>query len=582
MFERDFERLWVLEQKIQGTPCKEFEFSRAEYIGSGTYNDVFFLPMDGYNTVMRLSYYNMDTLNNLQRIIRDYKDKYGAIERDSDAYKRMLAKGHGVPSGDPVRIKNNFSRFTNVLCSRGICPHFVYSYGNKDCKNVAKNPYIQARLDKGQNPRNRRSLSNRYNNLSFQEAFDMDLQKALYMQHKRGADGTWKSTDRFGGDSIVESDEELKGILFQIIYGLAVLQHYLPGFRHNDLSLANVLLSTSVTPKSYSYSLYGRTYQLRNAKHFVAIHDFDLAHADAYIMHLDGEGADFWLKNKMIQEAALNASKIPSVALIRAEHNPTFDTNFFLKYIMSALERIRGRAGVPFPFRKTLQWLDGLGLDYDYYTAKVNPRLIPSNLLLDPFFADLLVPPREQTNFGVRPISMEVHVPDLDVAARMTYVDSNKTPAIVCNDRGEEVLKREKGQVTASKCMRYMPAIFRYDGRATMNAFDAALVMDACQSRNPKILKSIAQRLGVTPSNNVEELCTSLNEIVHSIPGVNDLDYRMKHCSAFFTVDNLLGLAVDVYGLPAEELYTMFNVLGTRFPKSKRALCDILKKARPV
>lgn len=578
MFDRDFEEVLAIEQSIRDTRCSDFDFSRASHIGSGTYNDVYLTHVGPTKSIMRLSYYNLDTLGRMQSLIGEYKRKYGNMNRASQEYHRLVVRGSEMPSGDPVRIKNNFARFTNVMCSRSISPHFAYSYGDKDCKNVAP------KLGRVPPVRNRRSLSFRYNNLSFQEVFDMDLGKAIKRERSILPDGSFQTVSRGTGDALVANDRDIKSILFQVVYTLAVLQHYLPGFRHNDLSLANVLIKFVPLGRrrSYTYNIYGQTFELRQPALFVAVHDFDLAHADAYVMHMDGEKADFGLKNKMIEDAVFQNNPNPGVQRIKSEHNPSFDTNFLLHNVRQYLSQDPGR------FRETLDWLKTLDIR-EPYPDTIQPRLIPANLLKETYFADMRAVYRPDSDFGIRRFPLEIHVPGIMGGdTPPTYVDETTGPGMLRDARGgNSLVTRDPrtGLLSAVKGTEYASAIFRYDGSDVMRFFDAGLIVRACQEQNPKVLEYLSDKLGVPYDEDHGRLCTAMIEVLQNrwFPkdDIQDPVARVyKQCSALMDVEDLVDLARTL-GIEEDRLYVngLMNLFGKRVLRSKKALCSIIRNS---
>jgi hypothetical protein len=73
------------------------------------------------------------------------------------------------------------------------------------------------------------------------------------------------------------SEEEWRVVLFQVVYTLAVLQHRFPGFRHNDLHQANVLLDRIANRPSrfFGYSIFGLRFWLPARGVSVRLFDFD-------------------------------------------------------------------------------------------------------------------------------------------------------------------------------------------------------------------------------------------------------------------------------------------------------------------
>jgi len=67
------------------------------------------------------------------------------------------------------------------------------------------------------------------------------------------------------------TEYQIKSVLFQVIYTLLSIQHYLPSFRHNDLHMSNVLIQeinvNKITPLVKGYAPYTQ-YSTPDGKHF--------------------------------------------------------------------------------------------------------------------------------------------------------------------------------------------------------------------------------------------------------------------------------------------------------------------------
>jgi serine/threonine protein kinase len=73
------------------------------------------------------------------------------------------------------------------------------------------------------------------------------------------------------------TDEQWRCLVFQLIYTIAILQHY---FRmmHNDFHYGNILIDTSVKPEGYLvYEINGQTYYLKNTGVIPKLWDFEFS-----------------------------------------------------------------------------------------------------------------------------------------------------------------------------------------------------------------------------------------------------------------------------------------------------------------
>lgn len=284
-------------------------------IGAGSYNDVFVVRFQGHVMVMRLSYYSAYTLGRVQSIIRQHLP-----------YDELINKSHRITALDPVTVKNNYSRFCNHLIDQNVCPHFVYMFGFRDVKCFASYVKDQVKPD-----RMRNNLAFRYNNVSFHEKFHTSLRLRLRQL----------------------SDLQLRVALFQVLYALAVLQHYVPSFRHNDLSLDNILITLTPTPgqeqQAHTFTSYklplGQEFWVPNVGVFTAVADFDLAHAPAIatLPHNQRIG----LQNQLITKEQFAGHTDEQARNINGSHNPSFDSYYFLYRLKEALNGRKGQKQQP-------------------------------------------------------------------------------------------------------------------------------------------------------------------------------------------------------------------------------------------
>lgn len=281
--------------------CQPFLDKPPRLIGAGSYNDVFVVRFRGHSLVLRLSYYSPYTLGKVQALIRQHLP-----------YKQLLQRAHAVTAQDPVTVKNNYSRLCNLLIEHGVCPHFVYLYHQKDAKCFAATVKEQVKPERAKN-----NLSFRYNNVSFHERFQACLRLKLRQL----------------------SDLQLTVAVFQVMFALAVLQHYVPSFRHNDLSLDNVLISIG-TPQAqavHHYRLKGMDFWVPDVGVFCAVTDFDLAHAPATVVPAGPGGKPYGLHNQLIAKDQFGNHSDVQARNINAKPNSSFDTNYFLFRLKEAL-----------------------------------------------------------------------------------------------------------------------------------------------------------------------------------------------------------------------------------------------------
>ena len=586
MFVRDFDEIRTLTQGLRSLDCSRLDLSQMRHIASGTYNDVFMYMLPSSDkAVFRLSYYNKRTIQKMEQLIEEKKRTGGPeyADRKSSAYKELMVQARNLCSLDSVWIKIHFSQLTNFFIKNNASPHFVYTYSSKDCKkalqHVAK-ALPASQVDRRLEPNS--SCHTRYNNISFQETFDMDITNALRKS---------KSPQ----DPMKMTDDDLRQIVFQVLFTLAVFQHYVPMFRHNDLSTNNVLLkSVPLNTNEYTYQLYDMRFHLVGPKFFAAIHDFDLSHADAYIMHMGGDRARFSLQNRIVMKSGFQGN---GAEAIRPDYNPAFDAFFFLSVLRGQLQ---GREQL---FPQTFAWLTR-ELNVDKYRFKylknVDPMYIPTNLLGSNYFNSLRHPQSSTpAMFGPRRLELDVHVGGKPVypPVELRVLRTNTLPMIGSAKRIPIATMDAYGRVSVKQPLetRYDPVILKFyerpqetktTGEDAQFRYDAAIAFQACESEDPKALEWLAKKLGVsTQGKDKKTLCQDLqNEIKEKWYGTEfDESERVIYprCSSFFTDEDILEYARTV-GVPEGDLYVpgALDFEGKRVPRSKEELCMLAFAAR--
>lgn len=579
MFIRDPDQLRALERSLRSLDCSRIDPKRLKHIASGTYNDVFSYDVPS-KTVLRLSYYNKATIRKMEDMIKEKKATGGPdySDRKSVAYKQLMVQARNVCSIDSVWIKIHFSDLTNFLVKQNVSPHFVYTLSSKDCKKALESigPMLPAdQLKKRMDPN--ASCSTRYNNLSFQEPFDMDVTDAL-----RRA--------RNPSDALRMTDDDLRSIVFQVLFTLAMVQHYVPIFRHNDLSTNNVLLKEMpMNASEYTYELYDMRFHLVGPRFFAAMHDFDLAHADAYVMHMGGERAGFSLQNRTVMKRHFQGNGAEAIS---PDYNPSFDAYFFLSVLLG---QISSQAAA---FPQTHAWLSrelNVGAKYRYkYLSVVDAEFIPGNLLRSNYFNAL----RVQTSgtpamFGQRALELDVHIgtgqPVDGIASRrvlgkglpILLGGAQQPSPLASMDRyGKVLVRRPLESRFANVILKYYDA--PPDEMDSEFRHDAAIAYRACESRDPRALAWLAKKLNVsTQDKDAKVLCTDLREAVRSkwyqMDAFDEAERIVyPRCPLFFTDEDIFEYA-QTLGVPDDDLYVsgMVDSNGDRVPRSRDELCLI-------
>lgn len=240
---------------------------------------------------------------------------------------------------DSIRVSSNFARVTAGLV-QSVSPHFVVVFCDHDCKSFAPRlgPLLRERL-KQLTP-----AQKRYNNVCFMEVFHTNLTKFL----------TGSSYD----------ENTLRVLIFQVVYTLAALQKRFPGFRHNDLSTNNVLLKRLRVAPAVEYRIDGQTFRT-SAPVLAALSDYDFTHVPGHV----------GLSNERVMFGKYK---------VDGRRNDSYDTHFFLKSVLKCIQR--RTASLP----QTTAFLRRLRLrPQDRQNGTSFPRLRPSALLRDPYFAPL-------------------------------------------------------------------------------------------------------------------------------------------------------------------------------------------------
>ena len=358
----------------------------ALHVGSGEYNVNYRLMEKTGNdkVVIRVSRYMKDHVQEIADTLM--KDASFPFPYKATLPKAASDAGHLKLNMDPVRIKNTISHVTNMLIEQNISPHFVYMLGEGDAKGFLA--YVGV-PDPHQDYK-------RYTNVSLHEAFDVDLYKAMAQQKI--------------------SPFQLRVVLFQVLHGLMTLQHYLPGFRHNDLKLNNILLKLdgykdSKTKDSNNENKYQnanknatrafREYnvyisetnfapaRIPDAGVFAAISDYDLANAPVSIAYADASlgipqnATGATLMNYILAKRNNFADKDAREALSN-KAMASFDTFHFLK---SLFDTITSSQALVNKYQEAFYWLQSFNVFQDpryagkrYITEEIQ-ELVPYRVI---------------------------------------------------------------------------------------------------------------------------------------------------------------------------------------------------------
>lgn len=558
MYQRDFEKVHDLRETIRHMECQSMDMKSLQYLDGGTYNDVFWYTFPPNTRVaMRLSYYKTRTVQYIINLMQHEVGNFG--------YTYLTNKGKQNILTDPLIIKNNFATFTNMLCEKHICPHFVYQYGYKNCKGIVDLVQKNIRRDKGNKrffERDFTKVSREYNNISFQEAFDTTLWDIIAEEARNLENGELRT-----------APFDVMSIVFQVIFSLAVMQHYLPTFRHNDLSPKNILIKRlhgKIHP--LTYRLYRWNYKIKNVNVFAAIHDFDLSHADASVVRLDGRDmTDMNMRNDVIMGNKFQASTNVHARRINQTFNPSFDSHMFLFGLRASLRA----KGIHEPAFEKL--CNDLGMAEDsHYTDRVQPSLFPANILNHGYFDPIRSRADDAFDFGPREVALMVqlgaHRDKQDVFSVHKYAPptlylAKSQPVSNINKNTGMIRYMHKSNMDGSKLI---PMQLLYGSmRMLMNPTDAAIIKIVCERKLAAFITEFANRYisGDAPRN-----CDSL---------LKRVDTWIKHpitpheASPFIRTKELFALAKEL-GVPASKLEKRSSYGGVTIPVSRAKVCQLI------
>jgi hypothetical protein len=298
-------------------------------IGTGKYSDIFAVHRGDDSFAMKISYYTEDTI---EKFIK--KKRYGDLEgakREKDQ--------------DSILVSEKFSKVTAVLFDKKITPHFVRVFEEQDVKNfAAKIPGLEKRLN------NLTTYQRMYNHVAFMDLFDTDLTRLL--THK------------------VLDDNEIKIVIFQILYTIAAAQHTLPNFRHNDLSTNNVLVRNNRKKMTFRYDVDGMVFYTPT-KYAVAVTDYDFVHVPSIKI----------LNNRRVMSGNYKVNE---------ENNISYDVHLFIKSVYKCFTKAYSTD------TETHKFLNSLETFTDDRHPHEIPSLDPRKILKHKYFDSLKVVPHDQ------------------------------------------------------------------------------------------------------------------------------------------------------------------------------------------
>jgi hypothetical protein len=311
-------------------PAVSEEDISLKQIGTGKYSDIFAVFKGGDSFAMKISYYTEETIDKFIK-----KKRYGDLE----GAKREKEQ-------DSILVSEKFSKVTAVLLNKKITPHFVRVFEEQDVKNFAtKIPGLEKRLG------NLTTYQRMYNHVAFMDLFDTDLTRLLTRK--------------------VLEENDIKIVIFQILYTIAATQHALPGFRHNDLSTNNVLVRNNRKKTVSRYDVDGMVFYTPT-KYAVAVTDYDFVHIPSIRI----------LNNRRVMSGNYKVSDESSVS---------YDAHLFIKSVYKCFTKAYEKT----PDTETHKFLNSLETFEDDRHPKEIPSLNPRKLLKHKYFDSLKVEPHD-------------------------------------------------------------------------------------------------------------------------------------------------------------------------------------------
>jgi hypothetical protein len=305
-----------------------FEDILIKKIGTGKYSDIFAVHRGDDLFAMKISYYTEETIRKFMK-----KKRYGDLEGAKHEKEQ-----------DSILVSEKFSKITSVLLDKKITPHFIRVFKEQDVKNFAtKIPGLKKRLE------NLTKYQRIYNHIAFMDLFDTDLTNFL----------TRKVLD----------ENEIKMVIFQILYTIAATQHVLQGFRHNDLSTNNVLIKKNRKKIITRYDIDGVVFYTPT-KYSVAITDYDFIHISSIKP----------LNNRRVLSGNYQ---------VNDDNNVSYDVHLFIKSVYKCFTKA-------YPSdTETRKFIDSLEtFENDRHPREI-PSLNPRTLLKHNYFSSLKIEPHE-------------------------------------------------------------------------------------------------------------------------------------------------------------------------------------------
>ena len=211
----------------------------------------------------------------------------------------------------------------------------------------------------------------------------------------------------------MKSVREMKEMIFQVVYTLAVLQYHVPGFKHGDLKENNVVVYyRNKSPKGVvEYDFCGKKFKLNSRTPRMKLIDFDLSMTDENLNCKQPLPVGQYVfksnktKKKRRHNCDLEKSKFWRQSGLSTEYKPFYDLHYFLNTLLEyntfpSFEYFTELSKM-LPRKFIAHYLeDEIGFFYIiskwrlviYPDPKTEDLYTPTELLLSGIFDDLMVP----------------------------------------------------------------------------------------------------------------------------------------------------------------------------------------------
>jgi hypothetical protein len=267
---------------------------KIEWIEGRTYSDVFRFKSDPLRA-LRVSYYNQKLLEDILEVI-----------------PKSMKKAKDMIETDPIRIENKMALIIDALIKREFHPLYVQQIKNVDCKDfltIVAPAIPPARRDILLNAKNK-ELQKRYNNVQVFNRYSVNMTKFLVSN---------------------KDDFQEKTLIFEVLYGLGILQMYIKGFRHGNLTTSSVLLEkkkNTLSPVEYTIPGTSRVFLVPDFGFRARISDFDYASGS----RVDIKGLEHLsLKNFKTEGRAMMPKDCDVVYFLKSVKTTCPETRAFVK-----------------------------------------------------------------------------------------------------------------------------------------------------------------------------------------------------------------------------------------------------------